>query len=88
MQKPEIAREILAYLIDHPEAQDTLDGVVQWWLLEQEIKYQIDKVKEALVELVGKGLVLERQDGRMRNHYGVNPHKVEEIRAMLKQKSE
>ena len=88
MQKPEIAREILAYLIDHPEAQDTLDGVVQWWLLEREIKYQIDKVREALIELVGKGLVLERKDGRMRNHYGVNPHKVEEIRSMLKQRSE
>jgi hypothetical protein len=32
MLKTEIAREILAYLLDHPDAQDTLDGISQWWV--------------------------------------------------------
>ena len=35
-----IGNEILACLIDHPNARDTLDGIVEWWLLEQQIKFQ------------------------------------------------
>ena len=57
--KPQIAHEILAYLAEHPEAEDTLDGIVRWWLLEQKIKYQTNMVREAIAELVGEGLLLE-----------------------------
>jgi len=32
-------REILAYLADHPDAQDTLAGIFEWWLLERKITY-------------------------------------------------
>ena len=35
-----IGNEILAYLVDHPKTQDTLEGIVEWWLLERAIKYQ------------------------------------------------
>jgi hypothetical protein len=59
MEKDEIARDILAYLAEHPDAQDTLDGIVQWWLLDRKIKYQKALVKEAIAELVQKGFVLE-----------------------------
>lgn len=30
-----IARELLRYLVCHPDAKDTLDGIVQWWLRQQ-----------------------------------------------------
>ncbi len=55
--KDEIAREILAYLSDHPDAQDTLDGIVQWWLLERKIKQSQKLVKEVLSSLVKKNLL-------------------------------
>jgi hypothetical protein len=79
-----IAHEILAYLMDHPDAQDTLDGVVQWWLLERKIKNQTDLTKEALAELVSKGLVLESESGDSRIHYRMNPDKSKEIQRLLR----
>lgn len=75
--------EILGYLVEHPEAQDTMEGIVEWWLLEQRIKRQTTKVKTALAELVAMGLVLERkgQDGRV--HYRIDRRKAAEIPSLL-----
>ena len=83
MQKSEIMREILAYLADHPDAQDTLAGIFEWWLLERKITYQMTPVKEALAELANKGLVLEVSGADSQIHYRVNRHKLSEIRSML-----
>ena len=84
----QIAAAILAYLAEHPKAQDTLEGIVEWWLLEQEIKRRTVMVQDALAELVAKGLVVERKgrDGRM--HYRLNRQKRQEIAALLKQWSQ
>ncbi len=49
-RKTQITYDILGYLAEHPGAQDTLEGIIEWWLLEQEIKRQTGKVKEALTE--------------------------------------
>ncbi len=83
--KSEITREILAYLLEHPDAQDTIDGIVEWWLLEQEIKYQIAKVKEALSELVRNGFVLEKKMKDSLIHYQINRQKIDDIRIFLDQ---
>jgi len=83
----QIEYEILAYLTEHPDAQDTLEGIVEWWFLEQQIKYRTAQVKKALTELVAKGLVLERKGRDTRVHYQINRRKSGEIAALLKQKS-
>jgi hypothetical protein len=83
LQKSETAHEILAYLAAHPEAQDTLEGIVQWWLLEQKIKRETARVKEALAELVTQKLVLECPGSDSRNHYRLNRRKMKKIRAIL-----
>jgi hypothetical protein len=80
----EIARDILAYLIDNQDAQDTLEGIIQWWLLEQQIKYQTKMVKEALEELVAKELVLKYEHMNSRTRYRLNESKTEDIRRLLK----
>lgn len=82
--KSQIAYKILAYLAEHPEAQDTLEGIVEWWLLEQQIKHQTAKVKKVLTELVAEGLILERK-GDLRTYYRINRRKYKKIRALLKQ---
>ena len=84
MQTTEIAREILAYLADHPEAQDTLDGIIQWWLLERKIKYQTDIVRKALAELVAKEFLLECKARDERIHYRMNQNRYDEMQAFLK----
>ena len=82
-----IADEILAYLVKHPEAQDTLEGITEWWLLEQQIKRETAKAKEALEELVAKGLILERRGMDSRIYYKINPIKYGEIQVLLKNRS-
>ncbi len=82
-EKKEIARNILAYLADHPDAHDTLDGIAQWWLLERKIKCQTALVKGAIDELVQEKLILEYKIKDARTHYLVNKNKYEQIRTLL-----
>jgi hypothetical protein len=72
VEKSEIVREILAYLAEHPDAQDTLDGIVQWWLLERKIRYHVSMVKDALAELVQKGLLIEIKGKESHTRYQLN----------------
>ena len=87
-QKPEgaqVAREILAYLSEHPHAQDTLEGIIGWWLLQRQIENQTRAVKQTLGELVKQGLVLEIHAQDSRVHYRLNLAKREEIGTLLQQ---
>ena len=67
-----IANEILAYLVKHPEAQDTLEGITEWWLLEQQIQYAVAEVDGALNKLVAGGLLVTRRCADGRTYYGLN----------------
>ena len=72
MYKPdvsEIAQAILEHLRRNPEAQDTLAGVVQWWLPSQEIKPRTATIKDALSELVAAGLVIRIEGKDMQVSY-------------------
>jgi len=81
-----IGNEILAYLIDHPNARDTLEGIVEWWLLEQQIKFQTARVKDALSDLVARGLILEKKGSNSQIHYRINQKKYKKIQELFKQK--
>jgi hypothetical protein len=82
-----ISNEILAYLVDHPKAQDTLEGIMNWWLLERTIKFQKAQVKKALADLVAKGLVLEEKGSNSQIHYRIKQSKYKEIRKLFEQKA-
>lgn len=83
-EKSKIVNEIIAYLVEHSEAQDTLEGIVEWWLLERQIKFQTASVKEALSELVAKGLILEHKGPDSQIHYQINKSKYTEIQTLFK----
>ena len=53
----EIAQAIGAYVEKNPDAQDTLEGIVQWWLPELEDKPRAALIKQALNQLVADGLI-------------------------------
>jgi hypothetical protein len=80
-----IADEILAYLVKHPEAQDTLEGITEWWLLEQRIRYAVAEVDAALHNLVTDDLLVTRECADGRTYYGLNRAKEREIRRHLRE---
>ncbi len=54
----EIAQEILDHLRKHPQAQDTLEGIGQWWIPSRMLSGSA-AIKDALDELVDVGLITE-----------------------------
>lgn len=84
--KSNMAYDILAYLADNPDAQDTLEGIAEWWLLQQRIKHEVANVKTALAELVAEDLVVERQGKDLRKHYRINRGRFKEIKTLIGQK--
>ena len=78
-----MALEILAYLVQHPKAQDTFEGILQWWLLERYIERQRVAVEGAMEELVGSGLVLAQEGRDRRERYRLNPRRRREARSLV-----
>jgi hypothetical protein len=78
------AYRILKYVAENPDAQDTLEGIVQWWLLDQLTEGHAARVKEALAELVGADLMLERRGKDSRTYYKINRRKLKEISALVR----
>ena len=50
-------RELLNYWLQHPDAQGTVEAIVEWWLLEHRIQQAIGEVRGTLAELVARDLV-------------------------------
>lgn len=75
---PEIdqtAQMISDYLDSHPEAADTLDGIVNWWLMRQRQAQTRDTVKQALEKLVKQGIVVAVDVGGGKTIYRSAPGK-------------
>jgi hypothetical protein len=61
------APEILDYLARHPDAQDTLDGILRWWLLDSCLRKWAPRIESTVARLVKQGFLEEKQssDGRL-----------------------
>jgi hypothetical protein len=79
----QIAYDILVYLTIHPKAHDTLEGILEWWLLEQHIRREAKTVKDGLAILVARGFILQCQSGDARSHYSLNQTRLDEITEFL-----
>ena len=86
LESSHIGDEILAYLYEHPDSSDTVEGITQWWLLECKIECQSAKVKKALNELVENEYVIEDKKRNSQIHYRLNQQKEREIQAILNQR--
>ncbi|HKC64323.1 MAG TPA: hypothetical protein VKB86_11830 [Pyrinomonadaceae bacterium] len=82
----QIKHDVLSYLIKNRDAQDTLEGIIEWWLLERKIERQTAAVKKVLDELATSKLLVEYRAGDSQTHYRVNHRKEKEILALLKRR--
>lgn len=78
-----IVQDILSYLLTHTAAEDTVEGIVEWWLLEERIKHRIKEVQSVLDELVSQSLILAHESEDSKIRYRINKRKVKRIRAIV-----
>ncbi len=55
-----VADEIARHLREHGSVADTLDGIAQWWLMQQRVREENKKVERAMDYLCDQGLVEKR----------------------------
>jgi hypothetical protein len=75
---------ILEYLIAHPDAKDTLRGILRWWLPGPPHTWEEGEVQKTLEGLVAKGWLTQRQTTASQILYGLNQQKRAEILAFLR----
>jgi len=64
--------QILNYFKEHPRASDTLEGIVQWWLMGDHSADSIEQARLALEHLVSLDVLSARVDNTGRAHYRLN----------------
>ena len=67
---PSPGPEILDYLARHPDAQDTIDGILHWWVLDAHVRKWTPKIAETIGQLVERGFLEEKRssDGKIFYH--------------------
>jgi hypothetical protein len=79
LSRDEISNAILHYLLEHPDAGDSIEGITNWWVLHEGVETEVDKVVEVVDELVSKGLLREVKNSTETKFYFVNKSKLPEI---------
>lgn len=80
----EVARRILRYLQANPRAADTLEGIVEWWMLQERITETMEQVSKAITWLVTNGYLLEQKVPGSKALYEINLSKHDEIVEFLR----
>ena len=79
----QISRGILQYLAEHPDAKDTIEGILKWWLPAGRV-WKRGEVQESLNLLTSKEWLTRRGTVPSKEIYGINKDQLEEIRKFLR----
>ena len=87
-EKQVLVSEILSYLLKHPEASDTLEGIARFWFVRRQVDLILRDVEEAVGELVAKGILEERvaqtpAGSVTKSNYRLNPGRRRDIEKLL-----
>ena len=90
-EKKILASEILSYLVENPDAGDTLEGIARFWTAKQRIDVMLGDFQEAIEDLVAEGLLIERPSrapsgGTPQRYFQLNPARKKEIEAPLRRR--
>jgi hypothetical protein len=67
------APEILDYLARQPDAQDTIEGILHWWVLDSCIRDWAPKIAKTVAQLVERGFLEEKRSPDGKIFYHVSP---------------
>ena len=81
-----LEREILGYLLRNPAGEDSIEGIVEWWLLEQRTMEANQNVRQALAALRERGFVEARNVTGGRTVYGLSAEHRREAEAAWKRR--
>lgn len=56
-KKEKISRLIVDYLQKYPEAGETFEGIMKWWLELERIELSVNEVADVLESLIQKGVI-------------------------------
>jgi hypothetical protein len=79
------ACSILRYLLEHPQAKDTREGIAAWWLRQREIERAVHETFAGLDILVADHLVVERRGLGLEPYYSVNTAQRDAIARFLRE---
>jgi len=80
---------MLIYVVENPDAKDTLEGINEFWLSPGEFHHGKDKVQTVLDFLVDTaGWLTKSKPGAAVTLYGLNKNRLDEIKRFLQQNRE
>jgi DNA-binding MarR family transcriptional regulator len=83
-----LAISVLRYLMEHPGAGDTVEGVLDWWLTQRDRSaVNRSSLERALDELERADLITVLRAADHRSHYRLNANRMDVARALLKDMS-
>ncbi len=83
-----ILRQLLAYMLIHPDAKDTIRGIRKWWRVEGQTELSGVGIQRVLDFLVAQEWATEREVTPAPKIYGLNKERLAEIATFLQQLQE
>ncbi len=83
-----LIRKILIYVVENPDAKDTLEGITEFWISQnsaQQVTHEVQKALDFLVE--AKAWLTKIKAGAAVTLYGLNKDRLGEIKSFLQQTS-
>ncbi len=68
----ELADAVFAYLAEHPDAMDTVEGIAEWWVMRQRVRVEVERVDRVLRRQAENG-VLETLGAGSSRRYRLRP---------------
>jgi len=62
-QEEVLARCVLGYLSEHPQATDTLEGIAEWWVMREQVRVDVKLLERVLHRLAEQGFLEEIHGG-------------------------
>jgi len=83
MRGTPLDQQILEYLITQPDAKDTVEGIIEWWLPATRSGVKLEEVERVLAELAAKDWVTVTQTGSRAVVYGLQRIRLDDIKQFL-----